>query len=96
MSLSINNFITDDEQIDDMMYEAEMEETMTNRVTNRINLSDMRVGDRGYIATEGCIAELRDNGKSGGCEHDLWLALVDWEDDVDYPTIIVDTDDVSV
>ena len=61
---------------------------------NTVKLSEMHVGDRGYLPCEGCIAELRDGGKSGGCEHDLWLALVEWDND--YPTIIVDTDKVSV
>ena len=59
----------------------------------RIKLSEMTVGDRGYLPCEGCIVELRDRGKSGGCEHDLWLAFVEW--DGDYPTITVDTHEVS-
>ena len=60
-----------------------------------VNLSEMRVGDRGWDPVDSCVAELRDGGLSGGAETDLYLALVE-DDGADYPVIIIDTDAVSV
>lgn len=65
----------------------------------RIKLSEMKVGDTGYLPSEGAFVELREGGRAGGCEHDLFLALIDGEKlrPADwYPTIIVDTDNVSI
>jgi hypothetical protein len=63
---------------------------------NTVLLSKMSVGDFG-ILDDNTVAQLRDNGKQGGCEHDLWLAFCgeqgEYEDD--FPIIIVDTDQVS-
>jgi len=64
---------------------------------NKIRLSEMQVGDRGYLMAEGVDVVLRDGGKAGGCEHDLWLAMDDEAVAVEaLPVIIMDTDEVSV
>lgn len=66
-----------------------------------ISLSKMSVGDRG-IATvnyEVMAVELRDGGKSGGCEHDLVLCYVgeaDAPEHRDLPRVLIDTDNVSI
>lgn len=63
-----------------------------------IKLSDMSVGDIGYLPERDAIVRLCNGGKAGGAEHDLYLA---WQ----YaghkyvpqaPTIIIDTDNVSI
>ena len=63
-------------------------------------LSEMQVGDYGIL--DGDLVELKDNGKQGGCETDLWLAFCGRTDEADLPVdletvpiIIVDTYDVS-
>jgi hypothetical protein len=71
-----------------------------------IKMSEMTVGDFGIIGGDNTVAQLRDNGKQGGCDTDLWLAYVGevgddaaakqygWDVD-DLGTIIEDTDQVS-
>ena len=57
-------------------------------------LSEMSTGDDGYLPT-GEHVILRDGGKMGGCEHDLYLAL--WhEDGNSVPVVIIDREDVSI
>ena len=69
--------------------------------TKTVKLSEMSVGDRG-IATvnyEDMAVELRDGGKSGGCEHDLVLVYIGCPSeyaDADMPRVIIDTDNVSI
>ena len=65
-----------------------------------IRVTEMAVGDVGWLAGVDCHVQLRDGGRAGGCEHDLWLARID-DDDVSFehniPTVIViDGDPVSV
>lgn len=68
---------------------------------NTVKLSDMSVGD--YCIYNGDVCRLKDGGKSGGCDHDLYLAYVcDCRDDEqrdgidsNLPALIVDRDDVS-
>lgn len=61
-----------------------------------IKLSEMSVGDKAEY--QGDIIKLKDNGKQGGTEHDLYLAYIcDARESTEkYPTLIVDRDDVSI
>jgi hypothetical protein len=65
-------------------------------MSDKINLSEMSVGDRGWLAAEGAVVELKDGGFSGGCETDLYLALVSYDTNTDEPEIVVDTEEVSI
>jgi hypothetical protein len=67
----------------------EMKMTATN-----IALSEMNIGDRAYYM--GDLVELRDGGKSGGAENDLWLSVVE-DDGDDHPELNrIDRDDVTI
>lgn len=72
-----------------------------------VKLSEMVPGDVGYLAKEGAYVVLRSGGRAGGCRTDKYLALVAHElgeivndgrypaSAEEWPTIVVDTDDVS-
>ena len=59
---------------------------------NRSKLSEMRVGERGYLPAEGCVVRLIDHPSTG-----LTLVFDEWGLDGpdDVPTIIADVDDVA-
>lgn len=65
----------------------------------QVKVTEMSVGDKGFYGDN--LVELRDGGKSGGCETDLYLALVaqpgdrEFDEAADLPDIILDTDDVT-
>jgi trehalose-6-phosphatase len=78
-----------------------METKQANESENKknetsINLSAMVVGDRAVYDNQ--VVELRDQGRQGGTEFDLWLAYVgeSCEFNTDYPPLVVDRDDVSI
>jgi hypothetical protein len=65
-----------------------------------MKLSEMAIGDKAFF--QGAIVELRDNGKQGGCEFDLWLSYVCDDRDAEvegYADLLtldtIDRDDVS-
>ena len=65
----------------------------------RIKLSEMEPGDVGYLPAEGAFVRLQAGGLAGGAEHDQYLALIEGDDMLpadEYPTIVVDTDEVSL
>lgn len=59
---------------------------------NRVRLSEMKPGDRGYLPSEGAVVRLVEHVSDGPT-----LVFDQWDGDCadDVPTIIVDTDDVQ-
>ena len=64
----------------------------TKRSGERVRLSQMRVGERGYLPSEGAVVRLIDHPSDG-----LTLVFDEWGPDGpdDVPTITVDTNKIA-